>query len=1253
MNQSRKLQYSGICQMFVMTMFLFFGIFCFHNLSVQASETDAPQIKVKKLEDNGKEGLEQRVTASIYILNYVNKKYYPYEYRVVGTDTWKELDYEWIEAAEDDPEETSGYLDWAEAKDLRYGDRVEVRAKIGDTYTKSGYFKVLTDEVLNGNFEVTKSGNSLKEREDIYGWRTTNPEGTIGVSSDGSAYNLKGARRGKNFAVLDSSKDEALYQEIKVTPGQKLNWSLSHAAYNGEGKIIVIIGPSLSDSESYNDKDTSGLNLFQQVERKFREKPEGVYKEQIINEKKYNIIVMKGNKEKWKDRSCQYIVPEEKKEIVFAILPVGDESRKENSKIIIDDVEVEKGAEVHVGYINKGIKLAIWLENISEDKEGTVYALLNKDNKIIHNWTEKKKVDWSDLPLDGAPYIVLKSLDEENLPDKDRDKQVAFVNATVYKGNHVIWSSNKGEELKNGESYCTVQNLTNCLYNSDIVRYFKPAAGYSWNGKIPQVTDENSNAQEVEIVDKEKEIYSIRYKIPDTPGSARIVEEPTLNMKVNGIKENDSYKGKTSFSIEGVTNPDKVTVKANDTQLERQKDGTYVLWPSADSYTVTATDEYGNTLEVKNIKVDWLGEVGVPEIESKTYDGQSQAADIWDGQIDGMDYMVTENLGGQDAGTYYVTLKLRNPEYRWKAAENVKVSEDGSEVKVPFVIKKAKPELTPPKGKNLLENGKYQELADPGECEGGTLMYRLLSKDYFSGEWKWAGNWSEKVPKAKEMYREPVCKIYYKVVGDKNHENIEESDESFVEAALRLFEVKWDITGGSGSRGFTVKTSDLSKIKVVIDGKEVEGQDSYDGGKYYCLVPNKDGYSIHISDGYGHDKYEFEMVNWIRVRPPVSASKVYTGTNLKSDLTDGVIEDRVGEMVPANAKYEVIKNDGGTDTGTYDVVLRLKDPVNYKWYVDADSDIKLNEDGTEATVPFTITKAVPEITEIPVAKKLTCTGKPQELVTKGMTTGGMLEYSLDGKNWSEDIPKAVDAGEYTVYYRVNGGMNYEDTEVATVTVLIEKKKEQNKPQQDNTKKNTAQGDIYLNAGLKVTPVGKKINIMWGKVPGATGYDVYVQYCGKKYTADSLYKVKNGKTTKLVVKKLNKKKLDLKKEYRIYVVAYQKNKGKKVILAKTITAHVVGRLHKKATNVKEIKLAKTSYNLKRGTKQAIKAKAVLMNKQKRQLSNKHAREFRFASGNPKVASVSTSGIIKAVGKGSCTVYVYARNGYTKAIKVTVK
>ena len=53
------------------------------------------------------------------------------------------------------------------------------------------------------------------------------------------------------------------------------------------------------------------------------------------------------------------------------------------------------------------------------------------------------------------------------------------------------------------------------------------------------------------------------------------------------------------------------------------------------------------------------------------------------------------------------------------------------------------------------------------------------------------------------------------------------------------------------------------------------------------------------------------------------------------------------------------------------------------------------------------------------------------------------------------------------------------------------------------------------------------------------------------------------------------------------------------------------------------------------------------------TNAHATEFRYASTDKKVATVSSKGKIKAVRKGSCTIYVYARNGYAKKVKVKVK
>lgn len=196
-------------------------------------------------------------------------------------------------------------------------------------------------------------------------------------------------------------------------------------------------------------------------------------------------------------------------------------------------------------------------------------------------------------------------------------------------------------------------------------------------------------------------------------------------------------------------------------------------------------------------------------------------------------------------------------------------------------------------------------------------------------------------------------------------------------------------------------------------------------------------------------------------------------------------------------------------------------------------------------------------------------------------------------------------------------------------------------------------ELELNAQLRVKQKGNKIEISWGKVSGADGYDVYVQYCYKNFTAKSITPIKNGKTTKVTVKKVNGRKLNLKKVYKVYVRAYQISDGRKQTLAKTITAHVVGSKNAKYSNVKAVRLKKHSYTLKKGATAKIKASAVLVSKRKKPLTDEHAKEFRYATTNKEVATVSKKGKIKAVGKGACVIYVYARNGYAKAVKVNVK
>ncbi|MBR0367077.1 MAG: hypothetical protein IJH86_01630 [Clostridia bacterium] len=53
----------------------------------------------------------------------------------------------------------------------------------------------------------------------------------------------------------------------------------------------------------------------------------------------------------------------------------------------------------------------------------------------------------------------------------------------------------------------------------------------------------------------------------------------------------------------------------------------------------------------------------------------------------------------------------------------------------------------------------------------------------------------------------------------------------------------------------------------------------------------------------------------------------------------------------------------------------------------------------------------------PVAVEgLVYTGEPQALVVG--PTDGIVLYSLDGENIAPDIPTGIDAGEYTVYYKM-------------------------------------------------------------------------------------------------------------------------------------------------------------------------------------------------------------------------------------------
>ena len=81
------------------------------------------------------------------------------------------------------------------------------------------------------------------------------------------------------------------------------------------------------------------------------------------------------------------------------------------------------------------------------------------------------------------------------------------------------------------------------------------------------------------------------------------------------------------------------------------------------------------------------------------------------------------------------------------------------------------------------------------------------------------------------------------------------------------------------------------------------------------------------------------------------------------------------------------------------------------------------------------------ITPPTAQENLTYTGQEQALITAGSVTDyGTMQYSLtENGTYSPDIPTGTDAGTYTVWYRVIGDTNHNDTAPASVAVSIGKK----------------------------------------------------------------------------------------------------------------------------------------------------------------------------------------------------------------------
>lgn len=164
----------------------------------------------------------------------------------------------------------------------------------------------------------------------------------------------------------------------------------------------------------------------------------------------------------------------------------------------------------------------------------------------------------------------------------------------------------------------------------------------------------------------------------------------------------------------------------------------------------------------------------------------------------------------------------------------------------------------------------------------------------------------------------------------------------------------------------------------------------------------------------------------------VKAVPVVTAPEPKDDLVyTGEAQELVtaGSTTGGTLQYKVGSGSygtsvpTGTDAGTYTVSYKVVGGTNY-------------EDVAEQTLPaITIGKATPEVVAPVAESDLTYTGSEQALVTAGSTTGGTMEYSVNGSTYGESVPVGENAGSYVVSYRVTGTSNYESVAAVAMEAI--------------------------------------------------------------------------------------------------------------------------------------------------------------------------------------------------------------------------
>ena len=354
--------------------------------------------------------------------------------------------------------------------------------------------------------------------------------------------------------------------------------------------------------------------------------------------------------------------------------------------------------------------------------------------------------------------------------------------------------------------------------------------------------------------------------------------------------------------------------------------------------------------------------------------------------------------------------------------------------------------ITPPTAQeNLTYTGQEQALITAGSVANyGTMQYSLTEN----------GTYSQDIPTGTDA---GTYTVWYRVIGDENH-----NDTAPASVAVRIGKKPLTITGVTAASKPYDGMTNAGITSVTFDGVNLNRGTDYTVTASFDDASVGNGKNItatvslmeQTAKNYALEQSSFPTTgSIIKAAAPDftketaltivnDCKKTYTVTlpalpTLKTPKEYGALTYEIGEIklndgyYTSGAKVEngkltlpIQKNDVATtgSVGTATVVIKS---TNYE-------DITLTVNISAKN------KRIPTVTA-PTVNTLTYNGAEQALVAAGKTTGGTMLYRLGDSEWSEQLPTAKNAGEYTVWYKVQGNAEYANVAEQNVTVTVAKK----------------------------------------------------------------------------------------------------------------------------------------------------------------------------------------------------------------------